>query len=206
MWRWMLNRRVAYPREHISATTVLDRICLSWSCPKQSSRTPALCPTQAVSSTLGIADYTWYADSEGYLHGETGLHLTARDMAKIGVLYLQHGRWERSRSFPLIMCGTPPPAQYGGRRSTPVTATNGGSARNRQRIFRVRKEQSVHLRQPRTAISCWLSRRIRSPGAGGFVRNVVLPITEGCRSRRRAWSRSDRHQRQIIHGIVIASQ
>ena len=32
-------------------------------------------------------------DSDGYLIGESGLSLTARDMAKLGLLYLQRGRW-----------------------------------------------------------------------------------------------------------------
>ena len=42
---------------------------------------------------LRIENYSWTVDSEGYLIGATSLFLTARDMAKIGVLYLQMGRW-----------------------------------------------------------------------------------------------------------------
>lgn len=43
---------------------------------------------------LHIDNYTWLSDSEGHLHGETGLNVTARDLVKIGILYLQLGRWE----------------------------------------------------------------------------------------------------------------
>jgi len=43
---------------------------------------------------LDIDSYGWLSDSEGHLYGETGLNITARDMAKIGILYLQHGRWD----------------------------------------------------------------------------------------------------------------
>ncbi len=42
---------------------------------------------------LHIENYSWTVDSEGYLIGATSLFLTARDMAKIGVLYLGRGRW-----------------------------------------------------------------------------------------------------------------
>ncbi|HYA73447.1 MAG TPA: serine hydrolase, partial [Roseiarcus sp.] len=42
---------------------------------------------------LRIDNYDWTADADGHLIGATSLFLTARDMAKIGVLYLQQGRW-----------------------------------------------------------------------------------------------------------------
>ena len=42
---------------------------------------------------LRIQNYTWVSDGEGHLIGDTNLFLTARDMAKIGLLYLRHGRW-----------------------------------------------------------------------------------------------------------------
>jgi CubicO group peptidase (beta-lactamase class C family) len=42
---------------------------------------------------LQIDRYQWMADGDGNLPGYSGLLLTGRDMAKIGLLYLQHGRW-----------------------------------------------------------------------------------------------------------------
>ena len=42
---------------------------------------------------LGIADVTWRADPQGVRSGGFGLSLQPRDMAKIGYLYLQRGRW-----------------------------------------------------------------------------------------------------------------
>jgi CubicO group peptidase (beta-lactamase class C family) len=42
---------------------------------------------------LQIDRYQWAVDWEGNLPGYSGLHLTGRDMAKIGLLYLQRGRW-----------------------------------------------------------------------------------------------------------------
>ena len=42
---------------------------------------------------LQIDRYHWAVDGDGNLPGYSGLLLTGRDMAKIGLLYLQQGRW-----------------------------------------------------------------------------------------------------------------
>jgi CubicO group peptidase (beta-lactamase class C family) len=42
---------------------------------------------------LQIDRYRWDVDSDENLPGYSGLFLTGRDMAKIGLLYLQQGRW-----------------------------------------------------------------------------------------------------------------
>jgi CubicO group peptidase (beta-lactamase class C family) len=42
---------------------------------------------------LQIDRYNWPVDRDGNLPGYSGLLLTGRDMAKIGLLYLQQGRW-----------------------------------------------------------------------------------------------------------------
>jgi len=46
---------------------------------------------------LGIADATWRVDPQGIRSGGFGLSLQPRDMAKIGYLYLQRGRWAGQR-------------------------------------------------------------------------------------------------------------
>ncbi|MNJ53405.1 6-aminohexanoate-dimer hydrolase [compost metagenome] len=46
---------------------------------------------------LGIEQAAWNTSPDGHSTGHIGLHLTARDMAKIGVLCLQEGLWERRR-------------------------------------------------------------------------------------------------------------
>lgn len=43
---------------------------------------------------LGITDVYWQSDREGITHGWGDLHLKPLDMAKIGQLYLNRGRWE----------------------------------------------------------------------------------------------------------------
>jgi CubicO group peptidase (beta-lactamase class C family) len=49
---------------------------------------------QGVFQPLGIVPGEWEEDSDGIALGSTGLHLTVRDMAKLGELYLNEGRWE----------------------------------------------------------------------------------------------------------------
>lgn len=43
---------------------------------------------------LGIEPGRWNADSRGFSYGAGGLSLTPRDLAKLGQLYLQDGRWD----------------------------------------------------------------------------------------------------------------
>jgi len=43
---------------------------------------------------LGISDYEWRYDPQGLSEGGSGLNLTARDMAKIGFLWLNNGTWD----------------------------------------------------------------------------------------------------------------
>lgn len=72
---------------------------------------------------LGIADYAWRADGEGRLAGDTDLFLAARDMARLGVLWLHEGQGERARlvsaayvrqaSAPQSAGGPPAGAPYG---------------------------------------------------------------------------------------------
>ena len=43
---------------------------------------------------LGISDWRWDVDAKGMAIGGWGLQITARDMAKLGFLYLHEGAWE----------------------------------------------------------------------------------------------------------------
>lgn len=94
LWRWMLNRRV----EHAGGTHFnYDNVgsdLLSVILSRATRQRAAEYAKRKLFEPLRIDNYTWLSDSEGYLYGEAGLNLTARDMAKIGILYLQHGRWD----------------------------------------------------------------------------------------------------------------
>jgi hypothetical protein len=49
---------------------------------------------------LGIEDVIWPSDPQGVSHGWGDLHLRPRDMAKIGYLWLNQGRWEGRQIVP----------------------------------------------------------------------------------------------------------
>jgi CubicO group peptidase (beta-lactamase class C family) len=43
---------------------------------------------------LGIQDVAWETDPQGYYHGWGDLHLKPQDAAKLGLLWLQQGKWD----------------------------------------------------------------------------------------------------------------
>lgn len=49
---------------------------------------------------LGITDYEWPADAAGNNPAHAGLHLKARDLAKLGQLFLGLGRWRGREIMP----------------------------------------------------------------------------------------------------------
>ena len=46
---------------------------------------------------LGIKRHVWEVSPEGYNMGGWGLHLTTRDLAKVGQFFLQRGQWKGKR-------------------------------------------------------------------------------------------------------------
>jgi CubicO group peptidase (beta-lactamase class C family) len=74
---------------------------------------------------LGITKWYWHRNAEGHTHAGGGLSLTARDMAKLGQLYLNKGRWAGVQVLPAawveeslrmhVDLGSPgqPPTGYG---------------------------------------------------------------------------------------------
>jgi CubicO group peptidase (beta-lactamase class C family) len=49
---------------------------------------------------LGIEPPRWSVDGTGLAYGSAGLHMRARDLAKLGQLYLQEGRWHGDEIVP----------------------------------------------------------------------------------------------------------
>jgi len=52
---------------------------------------------QRLFSPLGIVNHHWESDPTGITLGYAGLSLTARDLAKLGLLYARQGMWEGER-------------------------------------------------------------------------------------------------------------
>jgi CubicO group peptidase (beta-lactamase class C family) len=178
IWPWMLNRRVAYPRgthfRYDGIGSDLLAVILTTAI-KQDAGDFA---KRKLFDLLGITNYTWYADSEGYLHGEAGLHLTARDMAKIGVLYLQHGRWEATQIVSAAYVQDSTTRHNDG--GPPVNAGYGYQwwiSKNGNVFFASGKNsQFISVTPNRNLVLAFAADSIPG-GAGGFVRNVVLPMT-----------------------------
>jgi CubicO group peptidase (beta-lactamase class C family) len=99
LWRWMLERPMDHaPGTHFAyddASVNLLSVVLS----KAIHQDATGFAQQSLFRPLQIEDVTWNIDAEGHLIGNTGLHLTAREMAKIGLLYLQKGQW---RGKPVV--------------------------------------------------------------------------------------------------------
>ena len=90
---WMVRRSVTYPPgthfEYDDQGTNLIAIILR----RAVGGNIAEFARNELFAPLQIDRYQWAADMEGNLPGFSGLRLTGRDMAKIGLLYLQRGRW-----------------------------------------------------------------------------------------------------------------
>ncbi len=57
--------------------------------------------TQALFSPLGISEIIWEKDPNGIYIGGWGLSMTARDMLKLGILYLNNGLYEGEQLIPM---------------------------------------------------------------------------------------------------------
>jgi CubicO group peptidase (beta-lactamase class C family) len=92
-WRWMLDSPIKYPPGTHFNYDSLEPDLLSVILTRAIKQDAVAFAQRNLFDRLHIKDYRWISDADGYLEGATSLSLTARDMAKIGALYLQHGRW-----------------------------------------------------------------------------------------------------------------
>jgi CubicO group peptidase (beta-lactamase class C family) len=71
-----------------------DPHLVSYAIQRLTGRTLAQWADQRLFAPLNIRDYYWESDHTGTSSGAHGLHLKPRDMAKIGQLVLDNGRWK----------------------------------------------------------------------------------------------------------------
>ena len=71
--------------------------------------------TERLFGPLGIVPGGWPRDPQGLTIGAYGLELTARDLAKLGLLYLKDGRWGEVQLLPAdyVRCATAPQSTGG---------------------------------------------------------------------------------------------
>lgn len=178
VWRWMLNRRVEYPRGTHFRYDGIGSNLLSVVLSKAIKQDAGDFAKRKLFDLLQIANYTWHADSAGYLHGESGLHLTARDMAKIGILYLQHGRWGEMQivSADYVQDSTTRHNDGG----PPLNAGYGYQwwiSENGNVFFAAGKMSQLISVTPKTDLVLAVAADSIPGGTERFVKDVVLPIT-----------------------------
>jgi CubicO group peptidase (beta-lactamase class C family) len=179
MWRSMLNRKVAYRRGTHFRYDGIGSDLLAVVLSKAIKQDAGDFAKRKLFDPLGIANYTWYADSEGYLHGESGLHLTARDMAKIGILYLQHGRWGETQivSADYVQDSTTRHNDGG----PPLNTGYGYQwwiSKNGNVFFASGLHGQLISVTPKRDLVLAIAADWIPGGTAGFVRDVVLPITD----------------------------
>jgi len=179
-WRWMLNRKVAYPRGTHFRYDGIGSDLLSVILSKAIGQDAGDFAKRKLFDPLQIAAYTWYADSEGYLHGESGLRLTARDMAKIGILYLQRGRWGETQIVSAAYVQDSTTRHNDG--GPPLNAGYGYQwwvSRNGNVFFASGKMSQLISITPNTGLVLAVAADSIPGGAARFVKDVVLPLTDG---------------------------
>ncbi len=180
MWRSMLNRKIEYPRGTHFRYDGIGSDLLSVVLSKAIKQNAADFAKRKLFDPLQIANYTWYSDSDGYLHGEIGLHLTARDMAKIGILYLQHGRWGDTQIVSAAYVGDSTTRHNEG--GSPLNAGYGYQwwiSKSGSVFFASGKSSQFISVTPKSNLVLAFAADSIPGGAQGFVRNVVLPIADG---------------------------
>src|SRR3546814_14853877 len=70
--------------------------------PPRSTRTDTLLPYTTLfrSEPLGIHNATWETDAAGTFVGSSYAYLTARDLARVGLLMQREGRWGERQLIP----------------------------------------------------------------------------------------------------------
>jgi CubicO group peptidase (beta-lactamase class C family) len=67
---------------------------------KATGKTIDLYAKENIFGPLGISSFQWDKGKDGRIHTGGGLHMTPRDLAKFGSLYLNGGVWQRRRVLP----------------------------------------------------------------------------------------------------------
>jgi CubicO group peptidase (beta-lactamase class C family) len=124
LWRWSLHRPMldepGRQFRYDNQASHLLSVLLSRATKQDASRFAQ----EHLFGPLGITKYVWPVDAEGHLLGAFGLLLTARDMAKIGSLYLRGGQWNGKQLVPRSYVGEA--TQAHNRAGPPVSAADYG--------------------------------------------------------------------------------
>lgn len=73
---------------------------LSWIVQKLEGKTCKELIQERVGNVIGLTDFSWMKSPEGVCSGGNGVSLTTEDMMRIGLLYLNKGRWNGQQIIP----------------------------------------------------------------------------------------------------------
>jgi CubicO group peptidase (beta-lactamase class C family) len=98
--RYMLTREMVFePGSRFEYTDGVSHM-LSCIISEKTGMSAAEYAEEKLFKPLGITDYTWSSDAQGRSWGYAQLKLPARDMAKLGLLFLNEGLWDEEQVVP----------------------------------------------------------------------------------------------------------
>jgi CubicO group peptidase (beta-lactamase class C family) len=92
----LLTDGMKYPPGAVFAYNGTNANILSLLISRRTGESAEVLAKATLFKTLGITRYTW-EERQGLSNGAYGLSLSSRDLAKIGYLYLNEGRWEKEQ-------------------------------------------------------------------------------------------------------------
>lgn len=98
--QFVLDRPMAHPPGEIYNYSNGDAHLISTIITRLTGKPAEDYAREKLFAPLGIADWHWNRDPQGLTIGYGMLFLLPRDMAKIGYLYLHHGKWEGKQLLP----------------------------------------------------------------------------------------------------------
>ena len=110
---WVLRHPVEEPPGRVFRYSTGNSQLVSAVLTRATGRSTAAFAREALFAPLGITRWRWDAHWDGLTYGGVGLFLTARDLAKLGQLCLQEGRWGERQVVPAawIRASTQPHAR-----------------------------------------------------------------------------------------------
>jgi len=92
--KYILNKPMYAPPGETFYYRDCDPHLLSYTIQRLTGKSEEQWARERLFPLLGIRDYYWEPDHTGTTTGPYGLHLKPRDLAKIGQMVLDHGRWK----------------------------------------------------------------------------------------------------------------
>ena len=188
-WRWALQRPLLSVPGRDFRYDNQNADMLSVILSRRTGRSAEALAQEMLFGPLDIRNYSWLADADGHTMGSYGLWLTARDMAKIGLLYLRHGRQGGRQVLPEGFVASATRAHNAG--GTPFRNAYGyfwwvKTARAGPEAFFAAGSdgQLIYVVPKRDLVAVLASDAVPPGGSVAFMTDVILPaaaLAPSCR-------------------------